>query len=510
MKIRFRLISYIILCLLIASSCSEPEELRLFEPEGILYIGDYLEENGDRFDNYLKLVEETGIYASLQATNPAGNNLYTLFLPNDSAFNLFFIENETYKSIDDLLSDEEFAGILVRYHLVMSGLSTNDFVFGALTDSTGTGDFLTVGAATNMETSESSFIINNRASVLQPNIELTNGYIHVIDQVLEPVIYTGYQWLSNNPDFSIFVQLFDVTGLKDKMGLFIINEIGESEENLYTILAESNDLYSRYGIQNFEDLIAFIDPQDGHYMEENNAVYQYAAYHLLEGSLFINELESGTYPTFTNFPIRIDSEIEIEINPGIHGDSTYIPLILEESNINTKNGPVHLVDSILEVFNPGISRVDYEFYNEPIISEISKTEGEYEFKDPGIFTQISWSGSKHLYYYNEPGNQFVTDDDYLFISGPFNIQCTTDKISPGEYHIKIITFTNRSTNAYIQVYLDGVPMGAPVDLTRYYINGEITVGRVVFDEYKTHKITVEAIIPGNFYWDYTRFEPVSD
>jgi len=53
-----------------------------------------------------------------------------------------------------------------------------------LKDSTVTGDYLTIGFQITED--ESSYLVNNYARVIDPNIQLSNGFVHGIDKVLEP------------------------------------------------------------------------------------------------------------------------------------------------------------------------------------------------------------------------------------------------------------------------------------------------------------------------------------
>jgi uncharacterized surface protein with fasciclin (FAS1) repeats len=508
----FKYFWLVILLLVLCISCKEEEGLLLFEPTGTSYISDFLDENSGRFSNYLMIAKETGMYASLKAMNQSGNNLFTLFAPTDSAFELFFSESEDFNSIEELLANKDYATLLGRYHLLMAGINSFDFPYGVISDTTATGEQLSIGIGVNPISQESDFIVNNTARIIEKDIELTNGFIQIIDLVLKPLTFSSYEWLLRNPKNSIFTELISITGLDGRMGIYD-DEDTSGNVNRYTLLVESNGLYERYGINNLEDLIDSIGPENDNYTDADNAVYRYAAYHILEGNHFSNEFTNDLYNTFTDLPVQVIVGGDIQINPGVFGDNTYVPMILEQSNIISKNGPIHFIDSLLFLFRPKTANIDLKFYNDPVIRELSSTEGEFELDDPEALPMISWTGARYLYYNNISGNTDVVNSDYLNITGPFTITYITDKIFTGVYDFKLKVGNRNGNYAIIQAYIDDIPVGSTVDLTANHSSAPyalISIGRVSFDTYDSHKITIEAVVPGDFYWDYTRFTPISN
>ena len=193
--------------------CQKPDTGFIVNPENknmdTRSITEYAASQPDSFSYFLRVLDHDSLTGTLSAHNPKATN-YTLFLPTNEAMDRF-INNSKYSSLDDLLNDTEYAMKLGKYHIVSSQFSTNDFPFGALPDTTGNGDFLTIGF------DEGRYNINNYATIIKPNILLINGYIHVINSVLQPVTFTSYQWLKDKPEFSIFGSALDLTGLNDTL-----------------------------------------------------------------------------------------------------------------------------------------------------------------------------------------------------------------------------------------------------------------------------------------------------
>jgi uncharacterized surface protein with fasciclin (FAS1) repeats len=470
---------------------------------------------------FLQIIEKNGMFHALNAYNPAGDG-FTLFLPTDEAFRAFIAREERYNNFDELLNDIEFNSILCRYHLVNKSIRTTEFPFGALPDSTATGDYLTIGIEIDADTSR--YRANNLATVIISNIELTNGYIHVIDQVLNPITYSSYDWLKNNSDYSILSEVFKITGFSEKMGIYRTTNTGQTVMNRYTVLAEHDSVFENAEIYNIDDLIEKYANTELDFNNPENSLYQFAAYHLLEGAYYLDAF-SGTlnYNTFSFAPVTISAGLEIKINQGIDtfsykvkgSDTTwidYLSLNYEESNINTKHGPIHLLDRVMEYYIPGRTERIFQFLEDPIIREANKIAGTYEFVDPNLFEVISWSGPESINYIKASGSgEKASNLDYIQIEGNFKFSYVMPKILPGVYKIELRMEATNQENATIEVFFDGQRLGSNFNLTSggtalnpYY---NFNVGTLETTSYKEHTIVINTLIPGIMKWDYVKFIP---
>ena len=126
-------------------------------------------------------MELGNLLTTLCGYNPYGEG-YTLFLPTNEAVDHFIDQGNSYKSFDELLEDTIFLQELSRYHVVNRKIHTNDFPFGALNDTTLSGDWLTIGFFTDGD--NALIKVNNTVPIIRANLDLVNGYIHVISSVL--------------------------------------------------------------------------------------------------------------------------------------------------------------------------------------------------------------------------------------------------------------------------------------------------------------------------------------
>lgn len=331
----------------VLNSC-EPEthDSNWVDDEDMMTIGTYLDQHQQEYAKFYRMLEEGRMLSTLYGYNPDGEG-YSLFLPTDSAIDLFIGESEDYSDFEELLKDTALLYSLTRYHTVNKGIRTSEFPNGALSDPTLTGEKLTIGFYTDGD--DPLYKVNDRAPIVSSNLEMTNGYIHVISGVLQREEITGLDWLQQNAGYSILAGAMEHTGFGG--GLWL---------DQYTVLAEHDSVYQRNGIYSVEDLINRLGAKVSN-EDFDNELHQFAAYHILYGEFYLNEFELGTYDYWTlgEDPVTIDVGLDIRINPGLQtyglevsesGDTAvidYIRLVWEDCNNMTRTGPVHSIRELL-------------------------------------------------------------------------------------------------------------------------------------------------------------------
>jgi uncharacterized surface protein with fasciclin (FAS1) repeats len=494
-----------------------------FETEdNLVPIMEFLSNQPERFSDFSRIAETGEVKDALRAYNPNGNN-YTLFIPDNEAFARFFAENGSYSDLNDLLQDLSFVRSLARYHIVNSSIPSEDFPYGAMPDSSLSGDYLVVGY---IQSEDSTYYkINSEALVINSDLRMSNGIIHVIDKVLQPVTFSGFEWLKTNPDFQIITELFELTGLNDT--LEINNNSSSVKPPQYTLLVEADSIFNKRGIFSLQDLIELYGNNSNNFRDIENPIYQFAAYHIVEGSIFLADLEDGkfNYASYASLPVQINSGIDIRINSGVEiFDSVlnaldtsytyidYISLMVNSSNVQTMNGPIHFIDRVMKPFKPGRTRITFQFYEEPLIQEIRNQTGRYTFTDPTELSRISWSGTEELTWEkSSSSSEKASNKDYLEINGDFSVTYRVSKVLPGKYGIQLRADSDQSENATVQVFLDGRQIGGNLNLTTGGNSSNdpyqrMNLGIIEFGKFEEHTITVRALVPGRFIWDYIRFE----
>jgi uncharacterized surface protein with fasciclin (FAS1) repeats len=328
------------------SSCKTDQSGSHWYGEGNLTICQYLILNQEEFSLAYRLLAEGKMLNTLCAYNPYGED-YTLFLPTNEAIERFIQQNHKYANFEELILDTSFVNSLVRYHTLKRRVHTDNFPFGAMNDSTLTGERLSVGFHAN---DDQPIKINNSARVLKSNINMTNGYIHVISEVLQKIEIAGYDWLQQQQDFSILAQAMELTGIRNGMWW-----------SKYTIFAEHDSVFHRYGIYSVEDLVNRIATPGMSLKNKSNTFYMFTGYHIVGGEYYLNDFNWGSkkYITRESKQLTVDIGMDIRINPGIDkygfiisetGDTTtidYISPVWENCNIITLTGPVHPISDVL-------------------------------------------------------------------------------------------------------------------------------------------------------------------
>ncbi len=504
----------LMLVLIIFSCKRDPIEAN-FEDVEKSSIYDYLLENKEKYSSFISILEAGQLDKTLSAYNPDGTG-YTLFLPDNAAVDNFIDENDQFSSLNDILNDQEYAAAFSRYHVVNMGVNTNQFPFGAFAEPTLSGDFLTVSFI--IESDTSYYKINNQASVIFPNIEVSNGFVHEVETALKPVTLTSYQWLEQNQGYSIFKNAVDLTGLRSLMDF---NLKIEEDRQPVTLLVEPDRIYNEKGINNVNDLAAFISPDDTDYTSSTNPLYNFVAYHILTGQYFIDtfEGESTNYTTNSEIPLSINGMgINIAINKGKEdtvyvGEQIvdYIGFLYDESNVITQSGAIHFIDRVMVQRTPSRATRTFEFWEEPLLNEYRQEIGTFLIEDKDALFNIEWSGADLSFVELGDQESSAWGNDYLEINGDFTISYTIPRIIQGRYRVFIGAEAYNEQNALIEVFIDGKKIGGLVDLSTGGSSNNpfqrIELGTIDFTRYSTHKVEVRPLIPGRFLWDYIRFEP---
>ncbi len=138
-------------------------------------IVDVAVENGS-FTTLVAAVQQTGLVDALKAEGP-----YTVFAPTDDAFAALL--EETDMSAEDLLGAENLADILL-YHVV-----AGEFDAASVIELVGDADYVLVDTLAGIPVKVSVDMGNvyiNDAMVVLPDVEASNGIIHVVDSVILP------------------------------------------------------------------------------------------------------------------------------------------------------------------------------------------------------------------------------------------------------------------------------------------------------------------------------------
>ena len=151
----------------------------------------------------------------------------------------------------------------------------------------------------------------------------------------------------------------------------------------YTLLAVSDDVFKEAGVNSLQDLVQLLGAGSD-YTNPENALYQYVAYHVLDGSYDLSKLRSFDTPDATSkiwntlnagSVIRISKEDKIfYLN---YRDENRACFVEDYCNLQAKNGYIHQVSSYLPVAEAEPETVLFDVCNYSIIGDwIAAGNGE--------------------------------------------------------------------------------------------------------------------------------------
>jgi uncharacterized surface protein with fasciclin (FAS1) repeats len=155
------------------------QAMKLSTTDDVNIVG-YLEKYPDSFSLFKQILDRTGNTAFLNAYGA-----YTCFAPTNSGVSKWLTAIGA-ANVDganlDMLKE------MVKFHVLNDTITTGSFKDGKLPVATMQGQFLITGVS--FEGGISSYSVNRQALVVQSNIKVGNGLIHVIDHVLVPATLT--------------------------------------------------------------------------------------------------------------------------------------------------------------------------------------------------------------------------------------------------------------------------------------------------------------------------------
>jgi uncharacterized surface protein with fasciclin (FAS1) repeats len=475
------------------------EEPREWNPASDdIQIAEYISLHPEDFSEFEKIARETGLYSLMRASTGTG---LTLFLPNNHAMAEYYAE-KGITSFHDL--DSVKLRNLVLNHLIPLRIETSNIPLGALNERNMLGDNIVT------EFSGSEIILNKYARIIKRNIINSNGVIHVIEKVLDPLTMNVYAWLKNDPAFTIFTRGLELCGLSDTLSLVEFPYGNINVRTRYTLLAVPDTVYNNRGIASVNDLISLYANGDQDLTNLENGFYQYMEYHCLSESYYLSNFLGKNYPVLSrNNYVSMQLKVDDYMLNHDAVNGTYTGFIFDYTNMPAKNGVVHAINDLLPVKEPSPETILFEVTD---FFDIKQTDyyGKYYkrfFDGQNTFEKVKWEGDYLLYYYKVSGGACSMNYDCFSMNGFWWIQITVPKIMKGKYTVGVHILTHSAQSDMI-AYIDG-------EKVEGIINARIdpwtlqTVDFAVVDwkETEEHTFRFDAINYGLLFMDYLQFTP---
>lgn len=473
-----RLIGSMITLILLIGIGGCKREALVYNTTSDTNITSYLEKYPESFSEFVKILELTGNASYLNAYGA-----YTLFAPNNDAIHSY-LSDKGKTSVDQI--DLAELKNLVRFHLLSDTIRSNTFTDGKLPSLTMFGQYLITGAK-NVN-GKTSIVVNRQANILQSDITLGNGIIHVIDKVLQPAKFSVAQLIENNPKYSIFNAALKATGLYDTLNILPANN-PDMRRKFLTVLAESDSVLKVAGFNSYADLKARYcttgDPKI-----TTDSLHLFMAYHILFDAKYLADIASSQSQT-TLAPLEIVTSslvgTTILINDvtflGIHEPGA--PLDRAASDNSATNGVLNSVSQhyILKIRKP--VRVDWDVADQPEIRKLtsifrkSTTTVSWTKTAGNPFVDIDWQdgamafGPVYSWSLTSTITRYMLYSDMLMLQsgGPNRVlwwEFRTPLIVRGKYKVWVGYRNQKASGSSLnvnQVMVDGVALPKLLEFT---------------------------------------------
>ncbi|MFV8827304.1 fasciclin domain-containing protein [Alkalihalobacterium sp. APHAB7] len=271
----------------------------------------------DDFNTLVAAVQAADLVDALKGDGP-----FTVFAPTDEAFAALL--DELGVTAEELLAREDLADILL-YHVVEGKVMSTDLVDGM--------------EATTLNGEKVTITLNpvqvNGVNVVTPDVEASNGVIHVIDAVLIPEQgeEEGTEEEATEEDNSLvdIVETATAAGgfetlLAAAQAAGLVDAL--KGEGPLTVFAPTDEAFAalldELGVT-AEDLLA------------NEDLADILLYHVVEGKVMSTDLVDGMEATTLN-----GEKVKITLNPVQVNDANVVTADVEASN-----GVIHVIDAVL-------------------------------------------------------------------------------------------------------------------------------------------------------------------
>ena len=268
--------------------------------------------NDTTFSTLVAALTEAELVGALQGDGP-----FTVFAPTNEAFGALLAALDV--SAEELLAHPDLSKVLL-YHVVSGKIMSTDLSDGLMAD-TLNGNQISVDLSQGVKI--------NDATVIQADIEATNGVIHVIDSVLVPADFKLDQSSMMEEEAMVDVDIVDIALSDDSFSMLVsllqkADLVGALQgQGPFTVFAPTNEA--------FENLVAALGITPEQLMAQPKLA-EVLLLHVASGKVLSSDLGSGTtFETLNGQSLTLSSDSSIIVSP----------------DIMATNGVVHVINEVL-------------------------------------------------------------------------------------------------------------------------------------------------------------------
>ena len=269
-------------------------------------MSQYLSSNPDDYSEFVRLLDTTSVLSLLGTSGS-----FTCFAPDNAAMKHFY----ELRGKTDLSGFSEDSLLIIAYDHIINGstILNVDFTEGNLSQLTMSNRFISISYS-----GTSDVIVNKESLILEKDIEVHNGVIHKISEVINPTRSGVVEAIQEDGSYSLFYEAMVQTGLADSLykvtdltydatlyldlisttedaGEWYYDEIPRYRQYGYTVFVESDSTYAANDITSLEQLVEYaaskydeVYPDDAgitDLKDRKNSLNRFVAYHIIEKTL---------------------------------------------------------------------------------------------------------------------------------------------------------------------------------------------------------------------------------
>ena len=464
-----------------------------------LTAAEFLQEHSEDFSEFIGILKRTPYFSML-----ATYGQYTLFAPNNEGIERY-LKRMGYSDIDGIPTAT--CDTIARTHIIKKGaFFTTDIDEGALPELNMDDSYIVLSSDSDVANHNALvYYINKNARMVDYNDSVTNGVVHVLNNVITSSSLLLADKIAEDSTLTIFSQALQLTGMCDSLTRYLDEGYHCSEDSVhtgvmvrctsgsalytrsfwpekryfkYTAFVEPDSIYRAHGINNLDDLKAYAKriydqtyPEDAGLYDDDfkhrkNPLNRFVSYHLLPRIGQYNSwVQSGELREHCWYTSLSDPEEFYEtMCPGTimrfagPPSGLFINRKGLQNNISVRGKVLNCRIRIdATVLSPDFMNCNGRGrYGEDILTG---------FKNQYI---TDWKVSPETYVgvHSDVGYWNSYCANAVCISGVFDVAFKLPPVPSGTYEIRL-GYTVGEERGVIQVYLNNEPCGIPVDLRVY-------------------------------------------
>ncbi len=276
---------------------------------------------------------------------------FTVFAPTNTAFDNLFAELDDFDSLDDFDTPEEkdLLALILQYHVIAGEVLESDNLSNEQELTTLQGENLTVSLDGEVFIQDATPI---DAEVIIPDVDASNGIVHVIDKVLLPMAVIE---MINGETLVDVVIATESLSLLEKAVIKADLVETLSSEGPFTVFAPTDDAFVAL-LEMLGDDYTSLDDFDT--PEEIALLTNILLYHVIPNETILEaDLDEGSVPTALT-----DNSLHVIASEDtfVIGDDTDVDANITGTDITASNGVAHTIDkvllpqSVLDAINAGM------------------------------------------------------------------------------------------------------------------------------------------------------------